>query len=85
VRQPRERGGPLRRILNFAALVCGGVLGLVALFGLYEAMAGGGTDTVSPPKHAGGQENSVSEHRGYDAASTVKGVLGALLGTLLQG
>jgi endonuclease YncB( thermonuclease family) len=62
--------------MNLAALVCGGVLGIVALFSLYEAMAGGGTDTVSPPKHTGGQENSVPEHRRYDAASTVKGVLG---------
>jgi micrococcal nuclease len=66
----------MRRVLNLAALVCGGVLGLVALFGLYGLVAGGDTGAGSPPKHAAKQEQSRDGHRGYDAATTVKGVLG---------
>jgi endonuclease YncB( thermonuclease family) len=66
----------MRRALNLAALVCGGVLGLVALFGLYNVVAGGDTDAASPPKHTATRQESRPGHRGYDAATTVKGVLG---------
>jgi micrococcal nuclease len=65
----------MRRAVNLAALVCGGVLGLVALFGLYDVVAGGDTDAGSPQKHAA-REESRDGHREYDAATTVKGILG---------
>jgi micrococcal nuclease len=52
------------------------VLGLVALIGLYEAVAGGGIDTGSPPHHAARQENGESEHRRYEDVTTVTAVVG---------
>lgn len=61
------------RTLNFVALICGGVLGLVVLFGVFETLAGG-SQTYSLPKHAGQQDKGEAEHRKYDAVTTVKGV-----------
>jgi endonuclease YncB( thermonuclease family) len=59
------------RILNFMALGCGIMIGLVVLYGLLETMAGGGGNTGSPPK----QENGTGEHRRYDAVATVNDVV----------
>jgi len=65
----------MTRSLNFVVLVCGAMLGLVAVFGLFETVATGGGDTSSSPKHAAKHENSKAEHRRYDTVATVKDVM----------
>ena len=65
----------MTRMLNFVALVCGAMLGLVVLFGLFETVAVRGGDASSSPKHAAKQANSKAEHRGYDAVATAKDVV----------
>jgi micrococcal nuclease len=63
------------RILNFVAIACGGMLGLVILFGLFEIVAGGGSNAGSPPKQVAKQEDSKAEDRTYDDVATVKDVV----------
>jgi micrococcal nuclease len=72
---PGEADSPMTRSLNFVVLVCGAMLGLVAVFGLFETVAIGGGDTSSSPKHAAKHENSTAEHRRYDTVATVKDVV----------